>query len=85
MGYYCCIIVNASTVGVDVIALIMHKKNNNINIAKTISKINIIVLFVGLIVYGVKSIIIGMIFTSIYSRILEYFLKVNPLKVSKSI
>lgn len=85
MGYYCCIIVNASTVGVDVIALIMHKKNNNINIAKTISKINMVVLFVGLIVYGVKSIIIGMIFTSIYSRILDYFLKVNPLKVSKSI
>ena len=85
IGYYCCIIVNGSTVGIDVIALIMHKKNNNINIAKTICKINVIVLFVGLIVYGVKSIIIGMIFTFIYSRILDYFLKCDPLKVSKAI
>jgi len=45
----------------------------------------VIVLFVGLIVYGVKSIIIGMIFTFIYSRILDYFLKCDPLKVSKAI
>lgn len=83
IGYYCCIVVNASTVGVDVIALIMYKKNNNINIAKSISKINIVVLFIGLIVYGVKSVIIGMIFTFVYSKILDYLLKENPLKIKK--
>lgn len=84
IGYYCCIIANSSTVGVDVVALIMHKRNNKLNIANMITKINFIVLFIGLIVYGIKSVIVGMIFTFIYSRILNKLLKINPLGINNN-
>ncbi|WP_408645578.1 hypothetical protein [Terrisporobacter othiniensis] len=40
-------------------------------------------MFIGLIVYGVKSVIIGMIFTFVYSKILDYILKENLLKIKK--
>lgn len=85
IGYYCCIIVNSSTVGVDVVALIMDKSDNKINIANNITKINFVILFIGLIVYGIKSVIVGMIFTFIYSRILKKLLKINPLRINNII
>ncbi|MFS0780187.1 YitT family protein [Bacillus sp. 1P06AnD] len=74
-GYYCCISRNASTVGMDIIALILHKKNPGVNIAATIRLINIIVLAVGFIVFGWKSIVVGIIFTFLYSWLLGYFMK----------
>ncbi|NRD79158.1 YitT family protein [Bacillus sp. BRMEA1] len=67
IGYYLCIAANASTVGFDVIALILHGRNKKINIASTIQYINLFILLVGLTVYGFTSIISGIAFTFIYS------------------
>ncbi|MFL0363986.1 YitT family protein [Pseudobacillus sp. 179-B 2D1 NHS] len=78
-GYYCCISTNASTVGMDVIALILHKRNNKINIAKSIRFINIIILVFGFAVFGWPAIVIGLIFTYLYSWLLNILLKRNPL------
>ncbi|MGL4911691.1 MAG: YitT family protein [Romboutsia sp.] len=81
-GYYCCISRNASTVGMDVIAIILHRKNEKIDIAKSIRYINFLVLAFGCMVYGFKAIIIGIIFTFINSYILDLLLK-KKIKFNK--
>ena len=82
VGYYLCITANASTVGFDVIALILHHKNEKIDIAVTIRIINLIVLVLGLLVYGYSSIMKGVAFTLIFSYFLKKMLdrKQNSLK-----
>lgn len=77
IGYYLCLAANASTVGFDVLALILHRKNEKMKIALTIRCINLFILFIGLTVYGFASIISGIAFTIIYSCILDKFLNWN--------
>ncbi|MBT2615864.1 MULTISPECIES: YitT family protein [unclassified Bacillus (in: firmicutes)] len=74
IGYYLCITANASTVGFDVIALILHHKNKKIDIAATIRIINLIVLILGFLVYGYASIVKGIAFTLIFSYLLKKML-----------
>ena len=74
IGYYLCITANASTVGFDVIALILHHKNEKMDIAATIRIINLIVLILGLLVYGYASIVKGIAFTLIFSYLLKKML-----------
>ncbi|MDO7487135.1 YitT family protein [Peribacillus frigoritolerans] len=74
IGYYLCITANASTVGFDVIALILHHKNEKIDIAVTIRIINLIVLLLGLLVYGYASIVKGIAFTLFFSYLLKKML-----------
>ncbi|MGW6382843.1 YitT family protein [Peribacillus butanolivorans] len=81
LGYYLCITANASTVGFDVIALILHHKNKKIDIAATIRIINLIVLLLGLLVYGYTSIIKGVAFTLIFSSLLKKMLNRNQKAV----
>ena len=78
-GYYCCISTNSSVVGMDVIVLILHKRNNKVNIAKSIRSINIGVLVIGFAVFGWPAIVIGLVFTYLYSWLLDVLLKQNPL------
>lgn len=77
IGYYCCISADASTVGMDVIALILHKKDEKINIAKTIRAVNFIVLGFGLLTYGWFSVLIGILFSFINAHILNTLLRAN--------
>ncbi|MGE7185038.1 YitT family protein [Peribacillus sp. NPDC006672] len=74
IGYYLCITANASTVGFDVLALILHHKNEKIDIAATIRIINLIVLILGFLVYGYTSIIKGVAYTLIFSCLLKKML-----------
>lgn len=85
VGYYLCITAKASTVGFDVIALILHHKNEKIDIAVTIRIINLIVLVLGLLVYGYSSIMKGVAFTLLFSYFLKKMLdrKQNSLKADK--
>lgn len=69
-GYFLCIISDASTVGVEVIALVLKSKNDQIDLAKTISYLNYVILFFGLLVYGIVSVFIGLLFTVFYSKML---------------
>ncbi|MGG5369371.1 YitT family protein [Enterococcus sp. AZ196] len=66
-GYFCCLSSNASTVGMDVIALIIFKYNQKISLAKLIRFLNFFILGFGLFIYGIQSVILGLIFTYIYS------------------
>ncbi|MCZ0874445.1 YitT family protein [Peribacillus sp. AS_2] len=74
IGYYLCITANASTVGFDVLALILHHKNEKIDIAATIRIINLIVLILGILVYGYASIVKGIAFTLLFSYLLKKML-----------
>lgn len=47
-GYYCCLSEGSSTVGVDVIALVLYQKNPQRNLAKIIRHLNLSVLVLGL-------------------------------------
>jgi uncharacterized membrane-anchored protein YitT (DUF2179 family) len=57
-----------------VIALILHYKNEKIDIAATIRIINLIVLILGLLVYGYASIVKGIAFTLLFSYLLKKML-----------
>lgn len=73
-GYYCCIISGASTVGLDVIALIIHKYKRRWSLAKLIRWLNYAVLIMGFLVYGWQAIGIGLIFSFVYSFLLQKML-----------
>lgn len=79
VGYYCCITADASTVGMDVLALIAHKKRPTINVAKAIRFINYTVLLFGLLVYGIKSVVVGVAFSYANSYVLNYLLQKNEI------
>ena len=75
LGYYFCLSVGASTVGVDVIALIIHKKRPQISLARAIRWLNFLILACGLLVYGVQSVLIGVLFSLLYSSLLDKMLR----------
>ena len=83
IGYYCSISSDSTTVGLDIIALIAHKKNPKIKIAKVIRYCNYSVLGLGLITYGVKSVVVGVIFSFLYSGILDWLLKIRGVQISE--
>ncbi|MGM0125889.1 hypothetical protein IGI37_003290 [Enterococcus sp. AZ194] len=75
VGYYCCISANASTVGMDVIALAVNKKYPEFSVARGIRYINFAVLALGFFTYGVKSVVIGILFSLVNSYSLDFLLK----------
>lgn len=77
IGYYLCIKAKSSTVGFDVLALILHEKNETFSIAKMMRAINVSVILLGLLSYGFISIVMGMLFTIIQTKILDIFLNMN--------
>lgn len=86
-GYYLCISAGASTVGIEVIALILKEKYQDINLAKTIRYLNYSVLVIGFIIYGIQSIIIGIAFSYAYSKVLDLLLlgKKNKLQIVEQV
>ena len=76
-GYYLCISNNATAVGMDTIALILHKKNEKIPVAYAMYAINIIVLLLGLATYGLLGVLMGIAFAGIQAVSLNAFLKIG--------
>lgn len=73
-GYYCCLSEGSSTVGVDVIALVLYQKNPQRNLAKMIRHLNLSVLVLGLLTYGVFAVLTGFLFSISYAWFLEKWL-----------
>ncbi|WP_270579259.1 YitT family protein [Eubacterium sp. AF05-24] len=80
LGYFLCISANASTVGFDVIALILNKKNRKFNVALTIRYIGIAILMFGIISFGISSVIYGILFTVIETSTLNICTKLRESK-----
>lgn len=74
-GYYCSLSTNSSTVGVDVIALIIHQKKPSLKLAPMIRNLNFSILAMSLFVLGLKPIIWGIMFSVGYAFLLKKMLK----------
>lgn len=73
-GYYACLSSHSSTVGVDVIALILKKYWPQLNLSHLIRSLNLVILAWGLVVYGVWSIAWGILFAFCYTQLLNWML-----------
>lgn len=84
LGYYLCISNNATAVGMDTIALIIHKKNEKIPVAWALYAINITVLLLGLATYGPVCVLMGIAFAGIQAVSLNTALQLwrPPTEVS---
>ena len=76
-GYYFCLSNDSTAVGMDTIALIIHKRHEKIPIAYAMYAINIIVLLLGLYTYGLRCVLMGIAFAGIQALTLNTMLKVR--------
>ena len=79
IGYFLCLSAESSTVGFDVIALILHNKNNKIKVSKAMRYINLFVILLGLFSYGLLAVIYGVIFTYIQTTVVHLLLEDNVI------
>ncbi len=84
IGYFLCLSAESSTVGFDVIALILHNKNNKIKVSKAMRYINLFVILLGLFSYGLLAVIYGVIFTYIQTTVVHLLLEDNVIENVKS-
>lgn len=84
MGYFLCLSAESSTVGFDVIALILHNKNNKIKVSKAMRYINLFVILLGLFSYGLLAVIYGVIFTYIQTTVVHLLLEDNVIENVKN-
>ncbi len=70
LGYYLCISENSSTAGLDVIAILLNRKFPKLAVARLLNYLNWTVLLVGLMTYGVRSVLIGLVFSFCFSKVL---------------
>lgn len=70
VGHYLYLREDSSTVGYDVFALFIHKKNKKLDTAIVLRIIGICVLIVGVATFGIKSVIYGIIFTIIQTQVI---------------
>lgn len=75
IGYYLCIAAQSTSVGVDTIALILHKRDPRVNIAAAMYACNVAVLLLGWFAYGWLSVISGIAFAGIQSLTLNALLR----------
>ena len=74
-GYYFCLSNDSTAVGMDTIALILHKRNEKIPIAYALYAINILVLLLGLYAYGLRCVLMGIAFAGVQALTLHTMLK----------
>lgn len=85
IGYFLCISSNSSTVGFDVLAIILHKKHPSFQIAITMRYINIVIVMLGLVSYGWGAVLIGVIFTFLQTQCLKLLLEHYERKIQFAI
>lgn len=83
-GYYACLSSHASTVGVDVLVLIIKKYKPSINLSMAIRWFNYTILAFGFFAFGLWSVVYGVAFSFIYSHELNWMLNTGKYaKVKK--
>lgn len=75
IGYYFCIAAESTSVGVDTVAIILHKRNPKRQIATTMYACNVAVLLLGFFTYGWVSVVAGIVFSGIQSLTVHFLLK----------
>lgn len=84
LGYYFCLTAGSSTVGMDVVALIIHSKKPEFKLANIIRNLNFLVLFLGLMVYGLFPVGVGIIFSYVYAWLLGKMLAYDRKRRTRS-
>ena len=79
-GYYFCLSNDSTAVGMDTIALIIHKRHEKIPVAYAMYAINIIVLLLGLYTYGLRCVLMGIAFAGIQALTLNAMLRAKESK-----
>ena len=79
-GYYFCLSNDSTAVGMDTIALILHKRNEKIPIAYALYAINILVLLLGLYTYGLRCVLMGIAFAGVQALTLNTMLRCKGRK-----
>lgn len=77
-GYYLCMDARGSSMGFDVVALILNRKNPRVRIAVAMRTINVAVILAGFAVFGLESVAAGIIFTMIQTWVLGLWIKLRP-------
>ncbi len=83
-GYYLCIHARGSSMGFDVIALILNKFHPGVRIDMAMRLINISVILIGFAVFGAASVLAGISFTLIQTWVLGRWLARYPLSKKAS-
>ena len=78
VGCFWCISAKASTLGFDVVAMILHKRNPKIGIARAMFACNTVVVLLGLMTYGVWGVAAGLSGSALQSFTLGRLLKWFP-------
>lgn len=71
IGYYCCLSEGSSTAGLDVFAIIIHKNHPKFSVENALRYLNISVLIVGSISYGIRSVVVGILFSFCFTKVLS--------------
>ena len=82
-GYYFCLSNDSTAVGMDTIALIIHKRHEKIPVAYAMYAINIIVLLLGLYTYGLRCVLMGIAFAGIQALTLNTMLRAKDKSDAK--
>ena len=75
LGYALCLTHHASTAGLDVLALVVHRFWPRIPVARSLRVINLAVLLLGAWQFGLRSFILGLGFILIYTQTLAVVMK----------
>lgn len=75
VGYHLCIAHNASTAGLDVFALVLHRFKPQVPVATTLRVINLTILAAGALTFGWRSFLMGLVFVMIYTQVLAVLQK----------
>ncbi|HEM5123082.1 TPA: YitT family protein [Streptococcus suis] len=75
IGYYCCLSENSSTAGLDVFAIILNKKFPKYTVGFYLRCINCFVLLLGVASYGIQSVLLGIAFSVLFTKIMDYLME----------
>lgn len=76
-GYYFCLDNGASNGGFDIISLYLYQKNNKYDIAITMRYISWFIILFGFFTFGIKSVILGLIFSFFQTETLKLLLHLS--------
>lgn len=79
LGHYLCLSQKSSVIGYDIIALFIHKNNNKLDFSVILRIIGIAVLITGLYVFGLTSVLYGLIFIIIETEVIFFLNKNKPV------
>lgn len=70
LGYGLCLQEDATIVGFDAVALILHRYWSSLSVPWTMALINTLVLSSGFFVFGIRQVVAGMVFSWLQAKVL---------------